>query len=151
MPAELSLPKLRCVRYQHRWIPRSGTVRICPRCKSHRWDKPKVATPPRRFRTEPAVSSGQRTVRRNRERILQLAFKYGASNVRLFGSAARGEDVESSDLDFLVDMPVDHSLLDRAGLRVELQELLERSVDVVTERSLYAPLPPRVLAEAVPI
>ena len=110
-----------------------------------------MATPPRRFRTEPAVTSGQRIVRRNKERILQLTFKHGASNVGLFGLAARGEDLESSDLDFLVDMPIDHSLLDRAGLMVELQELLGRSVDVVTERSLYAPLRSRVLAEAVPI
>ena len=92
---------------------------------------------------------GQRLIRLNRTKILRLAAAHGARNVLLFGSVARGTDSADSDFDFLVDMPRDHSLLDRAELMVELRELLGRPVDVVTERNLYAPIRSRVLMDAV--
>ena len=84
-----------------------------------------------------------------REDILQLARKYGAYNVRVFGSVARGEADEKSDIDFLVDMEKERSLLDLAGLLVDLEDLLGCKVDVVPEDSLRERIRGRVLKEAV--
>ena len=83
----------------------------------------------------------------NRDEILRIAAKHGARNVRIFGSVARGEATEQSDVDFLVD----RSLLDRAGLLVDLEELLGRKVDVATERVLKPRIRDRVFREAVSI
>lgn len=83
--------------------------------------------------------------------ILRIAAKYGASNVRIFGSVSRAEQRPGSDVDFLVDMESGRSLLDRAGLVLELQELLGVVVDVVTEKSLKERIRVRVLLEAVSI
>ena len=83
--------------------------------------------------------------------IIKIAAKYGASNVRIFGSVSRGEQRPGSDVDFLVDMESGRSLLDRAGLVLELQELLGVEVDVVTEKSLKERIRVRVLQEAVSI
>ncbi len=85
----------------------------------------------------------------NREEILRIAARYGASNVRVFGSVARGEADEQSDIDFLIDMEPKRSLLDLAGLLVELEELLGCKVDVVPEDSLRKRIKARVLKEAV--
>jgi predicted nucleotidyltransferase len=84
-----------------------------------------------------------------REAILQLAAKYGARNVRVFGSVARHEADEHSDIDFLVDMESGRSLLDLGGLLMDLRELLGRDVDIVTERGLKSRIRERVLQEAV--
>lgn len=84
-----------------------------------------------------------------REAILQLAARYGASNVRVFGSVARGEAQPDSDIDLLVDLAPTSSLLDHTRLLVALEDLLARSVDLVTEASLYADIRPRVLQEAL--
>jgi len=84
-----------------------------------------------------------------REAILQLAARYGASNVRVFGSVARGEAQPDSDIDLLVDLAPTCSLLDHTRLLVALEDLLARPVDLVTEASLYADIRPRVLQEAV--
>jgi predicted nucleotidyltransferase len=84
-----------------------------------------------------------------REAILQIAAKHGARNVRVFGSVARGEADEQSDIDFLVDMEPGRSLLDLGGLLVDLQDLLGQNVDVVTERGLKPRIRDRVLHEAV--
>ncbi len=73
----------------------------------------------------------------HREEILSIAAKHGARNVRIFGSVARGEAGENSDIDLLVELDQGRSLLDLAGLVVDLEELLERKVDVVTEQGLY--------------
>lgn len=75
----------------------------------------------------------------------------GAHNVRLFGSVARGEDDDQSDVDFLVDLEPGRSLLDLGGLLMDLQEILGRPVDVVTEKGLRERLRQRVLREAVPL
>jgi predicted nucleotidyltransferase len=84
-----------------------------------------------------------------REAILQIAAKHGARNVRVFGSVARGEADDQSDIDFLVDMEPGRSLLDLSGLLVDLQGLLGQNVDVVTERGLKPRIRERVLHEAV--
>jgi len=86
-----------------------------------------------------------------REQILSLAARHGARNVRVFGSAARGDAGPDSDVDFLVDLDADRSLLDLGGLLMDLRELLEREVDVVTERSLHWYIRDRILCEAVPL
>jgi len=86
-----------------------------------------------------------------RDEILQICAKYGARNVRVFGSVARGEADEQSDIDLLVEFDPNRSLLDHAGLWVELQELLGVKVDVVSERGLKPRIRERVLQEAIPL
>jgi predicted nucleotidyltransferase len=85
----------------------------------------------------------------NRRKILETAARYGASQVRVFGSVARGTADEESDIDFLVKLAPDRSLLDLGGLLYELGQILGVDVDVVTEDSLRANLRKRVLSEAV--
>jgi uncharacterized protein len=84
-----------------------------------------------------------------KEDILQTAAKYGAYNVRIFGSVARKEADVDSDVDFLVDLQPGRSLFDLGGLLMELQEILGRNVDIVTEKGLRQRLRERVLKEAV--
>lgn len=84
-----------------------------------------------------------------RQDVFSLAAKYGAFNIRLFGSVARGEDDENSDIDILVDLEVGRSLFDLGGLHYELEELLGCSVDVVTEMTLKERIRQRVKNEAV--
>ena len=87
-------------------------------------------------------------VKEKREAILQIAARYGARNVRVFGSVARGEASEQSDIDFLVDLEPGRSLLDLGGLLMDLKDLLGRGVDVVTEEGIYWLLRRRILKEA---
>lgn len=86
-----------------------------------------------------------------REDILRIATKRGASNVRIFGSVARGEADAKSDIDILVDLEPGRSLLDLGGLLMDLQDLLGHNVDVVTERGLRQRIRERVLREAIPL
>lgn len=93
----------------------------------------------------------QAILEEKREEILRLASTYGAYNIRVFGSVARGEDTDSSDIDFLVNMENGRSLLDQAGLLADLADLLGRRVDVVIEDSIYWLLRRRILREAKPV
>lgn len=93
----------------------------------------------------------QELVRVRREDILQTAAQYGASNVRIFGSVARDDTDEQSDVDFLVDMEVGRSLFDLGGLLTDLENLLGCSVDIVTEKGLRDRIRDRVLQEAIPL
>ena len=86
-----------------------------------------------------------------REDILRLAEKHGAKNVRVFGSVARGEAAADSDVDFLVQMEKGRSLFDMGGLLMDLQALLGRQVDVVSEKGLKSRIKARVLKEARPL
>jgi predicted nucleotidyltransferase len=88
---------------------------------------------------------------RRREEILRVAAQRGARNVRVFGSVARGDNDEKSDVDFLVEMEPGRTLFDLSGLLLDLESLLQVSVDVVTERGLRPRVRERVLAEAVPL
>ena len=90
-------------------------------------------------------------VQAKREDILHIAAKYGASNVRLFGSRARGDARSDSDVDFLVDMPSGCSLLDVGRLIMDLQEALGCKVDVVEPEGLHWYIRDRVLEEAIPL
>jgi uncharacterized protein len=95
------------------------------------------------------VTATERLLAERRTQILDIAAKYGAYNIRVFGSFARGDADESSDIDFLVDLQPGRSLLDLGGLLTELADLLERDVDVLTARGLKERIRERVLAEAV--
>lgn len=83
--------------------------------------------------------------------ICAEAAHHGASNVRIFGSVARGEEHKDSDVDFLVDMESDRSLLDRIGLIQDLEDLLERKVDVATVPGLRDYFRERILSQAIPL
>ena len=80
--------------------------------------------------------------------ILRLAAAYGARNVRVFGSVARGEATADSDLDLLIELDADRSLLDRIGLIQDLEDLLGVRVQVVTEKGLHPKMRDAVLDDA---
>ena len=84
-----------------------------------------------------------------RDEILRTAARYGAHNIRIFGSAARGEARPDSDVDFLVELEHGRSLFDLGGLLMALRDLLGLEVDVVTERGLRGRIKEKVLAQAV--
>jgi hypothetical protein len=86
-----------------------------------------------------------------RDEILQAAAERGAYNVRVFGSVARGDADSESDIDFLVDLEPSRSLFDLGGLLADLEDLLGRRVDVVTEKGLHWYIRDHVLAEAQPL
>lgn len=95
------------------------------------------------------VMSFEELQRTKRDDILNLAAKYGAYNVRVFGSVARAQADEKSDIDFLVNMEKGRSLLDLAGLALDLEKLLGCNVDVMTEKGLRERIRERVLRDAV--
>ena len=88
-------------------------------------------------------------IRTKRREILRIAAEHGAQNVRVFGSAARGEARPDSDVDFLVAVQSEHSPWFPAGLIVDLEALLGCAVDVVTEDALHWYIRDQVLNEAV--
>ena len=90
-------------------------------------------------------------IQEKREEILSLAAKHGASNVRIFGSVARGEDRLDSDVDFLVEIEAGRSLLDHIALIQDLEDLLGRKVDVAEVENLHWYIRDRVLQEAIPL
>ena len=84
-----------------------------------------------------------------REEILQIATKHGAYNVRVFGSVARGEATENSDIDFLVEIEPQRTLFDYIALIQDLTKLLGRKVDVAEPKTLHDLIKEKVLKEAV--
>lgn len=88
-------------------------------------------------------------LRNRREEILAIAQKHGAYNIRIFGSVARGEARDDSDVDFLVELEKERSLLDRIGLMQDLEDLLGRKVDVVKPENLHERIRERILGEAI--
>jgi uncharacterized protein len=90
-------------------------------------------------------------VRTKRVQILRLARRHGVTRVRVFGSMARGDAGPHSDVDLLIDVGPDPSPWFPGGLVAELEELLGRRVQVVTERGLDELLREHVLGEAVPL
>lgn len=91
------------------------------------------------------------TLRTQREEIYQIARLYGAHNIRVFGSVSKECDKPDSDVDLLVDLEKDRSLLDLAGLVYDLEHLLKRKVDVVTENGLHWYIKETILNEAEPL
>lgn len=90
-------------------------------------------------------------LRQRKEEIIALAAKRGAYNVRVFGSIARGTDREDSDIDLLVDLDPNRSLMDLGGLLIDLTEALGRPVDVLTIQGLREKIRTKILEEAKPI
>lgn len=90
-------------------------------------------------------------IERHRVEILRIAKRHGLRNVRVFGSMARGDADESSDVDLLVTLPPERTGLALGGLLMDVQDLLQRQVHVVTENSLHPWFRTRVLKEAQPL
>ncbi len=94
----------------------------------------------------------QELLEEKREDILAVAAQHGAFNVRVFGSVSRGEETEHSDIDLLVDYDLTKiSAWFPGGLLMDLQDLLDRKVDIVTEQGLSHLIKDRILAEAKPL
>jgi predicted nucleotidyltransferase len=90
-------------------------------------------------------------VREKREAILRLAARHGAHNIRIFGSAARGEAGVDSDVDFLIEVGPGRTPWFPGGLIADLEDLLGCRVDLVTEKALHWYIRDQVLQEAVPL
>lgn len=97
------------------------------------------------------VSHARILLERERENVMRAAARHFASNIRVFGSVARGDDGPDSDIDLLVDFEPHASLLDLIALKQELEQLLNRRTDVVTTDSVSAFMRRRILDEARPL
>lgn len=137
----------RCFRCLHTWtirgIRRPG---VCPRCKSRIFDQPKL---------RPVILGGglgiEEILHPHRDAVLRAAKKHGAAQLWVFGSVRRREAGPSSDVDLLVRWSRPHSLLDRAALGQEIEQLLGRRVDIVNEGGLHWAIEPQVRSEMVPL
>ena len=90
-------------------------------------------------------------LKEKRERILEVTAKYGAYNVRVFGSMARGDANDKSDVDFLVQLEPRCGLFDWLHLEEDLEKLLGKHVDVVQEEAIKGKMRERALKEAIPL
>ncbi len=90
-------------------------------------------------------------IEQHRTEILAIAARHGIRDVRVFGSMARGDADETSDLDLLVSLPPQRTGLSLGALLMEVQDLLQRRVEVVTEKSLHPALRERIMQEAQPL
>lgn len=100
-----------------------------------------------RVRTAPTLAD----LRARRDEILALAARYGATDVRVFGSVARGDAAPGSDIDFLVRFPEGYRLLHHAGLVAALEDLLSWKVDVSVEQNLRETHRASILRDTVPL
>ena len=91
---------------------------------------------------------GSELIKEKREEIYRIAAAHGVTEIKVFGSVARGEDSDTSDIDFLVELEEGRSLFDLGGLLMDLRDALQCEVDIVTTGSLRAPSKERVLREA---
>lgn len=87
----------------------------------------------------------------NKEEIIKVASQYGAFNIRICGSVARGDDTPMSDVDLLVDIEEGRSLLELGALLMDLQDLLGCKIDILTEKGLKNRVRERVLKDAIPL
>ncbi len=90
-------------------------------------------------------------LRNRKEDILKLAYFFGVKDIRIFGSVARDEQDENSDIDLLVEMEKDKSLFDRLGFKHELEQLLQQKVDVISVRAIRGRLKENILKESLPL
>jgi uncharacterized protein len=143
--ATLSGGLLGCYRCAYVWRPRRGpSASMCPRCKSRNWDTPKLHPI-----TRGSWMGIEEVLGSHRESIREAANRRGFEHVRVFGSVRRRQATRRSDVDLLVARRPGTSLLGRAGLQIELEELLDRKVDIVTDEGLHWLVKPQVLIEAV--
>ncbi len=148
MVARVDVSTLRCYRCGSSWTPRRSLVRICPRCKSPHWDAPWIRVP----RAGKGLGV-EDIIGPKRDAIRAVARKYGASNLRVFGSIARYDAGPRSDADFLVEFRRRwHGRKSRIYLMGrDLERILGRPVDIVREETLHWFIQPQVVSEAVPI
>lgn len=97
---------------------------------------------------QPSASRVLPTVDQLKPAVLQITRKFGITNVRIFGSFARGEQRRSSDVDLLVDLPDGMTIFDLVALKQDLERKLRRTVDIVPARSLKPALRTSILADA---
>lgn len=136
-----------CYRCAYVWRPtRGGTPKLCARCKSRYWDTPLI----RPLRTG-RRKARRRALERQRAAVLELARRRGFEHIRLFGSVRRDEATSASDVDLLVAPTADASIFDQIELKSDLERLLRRKVDVVTDEGLHWLIRPQVLFEAIPL
>jgi uncharacterized protein len=133
-----------CYRCGYYWFPRRERVRICARCKSPFFEVPRLRLP-----TYGSGLGVDQVIGPHRAAVLQLAKRYGANEVRVFGSVARHEATLASDVDFLVS-PAGRRF-DPITLTIKLRALLGRKVDLVSEGSLHWFIQPQVVSEAIPL
>jgi uncharacterized protein len=88
-------------------------------------------------------------LRQKRAEILAIADKYGATNLRIFGSVSRGDDRPDSDIDILIDQENAWSLVDHVAMMQDLEDLLERKVDLATADALRPGFKDRILQDAI--
>lgn len=93
----------------------------------------------------------RQSIQQKRAAILEIARHYGASDVRIFGSVARGDATDASDLDLIVRFEPGRSLLDHGGLVMDLRELLGIKVDVIDEDAMRPQFRANVMKEAIPL
>ncbi len=117
---------------------------MCARCKSPYFELPRLRIP-----TYGHGLGIDQVIGARRAQVLRLAERYGADEVRVFGSVARQEATLASDIDLLVT-PTGPKF-DPVSLSVKLEQLLDRPVDLVTEAALHWFVQPQVVAEAVPL
>jgi len=98
-----------------------------------------------------SASDLEALLKEKREEIIQIAAKHGAFDVRIFGSVARGEAQSDSDVDLLVKTESETSAWFPAGLILDLEEIVDRRVEIVTERGLNQHIRDHVLREALPL
>jgi len=126
--------------------PSLRTLRRLVRATGHRLDLSLRPTDPARDLPD---TDAARNVRQHRQQIKRLAGARGAQHIRVFGSVARGDDTDESDIDLLVDVSNDVGLVGLASLERELSELLEVSVDVVPAALLKRGIRSAAEAEAI--
>ena len=88
-------------------------------------------------------------LKKRREQILDIARQHGARKIQIFGSLARGESGGGSDVDFLIELEPGRTLLDIIAMKQDLEDLLQRNVDVVTERAVSPYIRNEILAQAI--
>ena len=91
------------------------------------------------------------SLEKNRDRVREVLGRFGMANPRIFGSVARGEDNDASDLDILVDTPAGTSLYDLAAVEIELEAILGCKVEVVTKGFVATDIAERAEADLLPI
>lgn len=138
---------LHCHRCVYSWRPRTSGGRICPRCKSHLWKVPKIRLHP----THPAGLGVLEILQPHARKIATLRRSYGVSSFRVFGSVARGEARTTSDVDLLVEFDRPTDFLTMTSLRMDLERLLGRKVDLLREATLKWSVRPQIMADAIAV
>lgn len=90
-------------------------------------------------------------IHHKKKQIIEIASEYGVKSIKIFGSVARGEEDQNSDIDFLVDFEDGRTLFDLIALKNELEKLLNKSVDIVTEESIHHTIRENIIREVAEI